>query len=124
MLASQGQSGKVGRMNAARPQLVVENPKASETEPANCRGAAKLREEVDFVLGQESKEIAEALAQSSKSGKIQSIQFMYGLAKEREKAGEADGARTFRSIATEWTNSPEWSGELESDPAGEEGDTD
>jgi hypothetical protein len=109
-------------MNAAKPQLVVNNPKTSETKSNAGRGASELREAVDIFLEQDSMEIAEALSKCSKSGKIQSIQFMYALAKEKEKAGESESARKFRSIATEWANSPEWKGDLEPETSAEEED--
>ncbi len=111
-------------MNALKPQLVVHNPKTTETKSKTSRGAAELREAVDIFLEHDALEVAEALSKSSKSGKIQSIQFMYALAKEKEKAGEGDNAGTFRSIATEWANSPEWKGDLEGETRAEEEDAD
>lgn len=111
-------------MNAAKPQLVVNNPKTSETESNAGRGASELREAIDIFLEHDSMEIAEALSKCSKSGKIESIKFMYALAREKEKAGEGDSARTFRSIATEWANSPEWTGDSEPETRTEEEDAD
>jgi hypothetical protein len=109
-------------MNAAKPMLVVSNQNASETKSNTGRGAAELREAVDIFLEHDSMEIAEALSKCSKSGKIQSIQFMYALAKEKEKAGESESAHKFRSIATEWANSPEWNGDAEAETQAEEED--
>ena len=111
-------------MNAAKPQLVVIDPKASEKKSHTGRGAAELHEAVDIYLEQDALEVAEALVKSSKSGKIESIKFMYGLAKEKEKAGDGDGARKIRSIATEWANSPEWNGDSEPETSVEEEDAD
>jgi hypothetical protein len=111
-------------MNVAKPMLVVSNQNASETKSNTRPGAAELREAVDIFLEHDSMEIAEALSKCSKSGKIQSIQFMYALAKEKEKAGESESAHKFRSIATEWANSPEWKGNLEPETSAEEEDTD
>lgn len=110
-------------MNAPKPLLVASNQNASETKSNTGRGAAELREAVDIVLEQDSMEIAEALSKCSKSGKIQSIQFMYALAREKEKAGESESARKFRSIAAEWANSPEWTGDLEPETSTGEEDT-
>lgn len=111
-------------MNAAKPQLVVNNPKTSEPKSNAGRGASELREAIDIFLELDSMEIAEALSKCSKGGKIESIKFMYALAREKEKAGEGESARKFRSIATEWANSPQWTGDSEPETSAEEEDVD
>ena len=40
-----------------------------------------------------------------------SAKFLYSLAQFAEAAGEGEGARKIRSMATEWANSPEWEGD-------------
>jgi hypothetical protein len=109
-------------MHAVRPKLVVSNQSTSETKVDTNRGASELREAVNLVLEQESLEIAEALGRNAKSGKIQSIQFMYAVAKEKEKAGEAAHAGEFSNAVLAWVNSPEWKGDSKRGEPGEEDD--
>jgi hypothetical protein len=109
-------------MNALRPRLVVSNQSTSETKVNSNRGASELREAVNLVLEQESMEIAEALGRNAKSGKIQSIQFMYAVAKDKEKAGEASHAGEFSSSVLAWVNSPEWKGDPQRREPGEKDD--
>jgi hypothetical protein len=103
-------SGKVGQMNAAKPRLVVLEKQASETRPKSRNGAAQMREAADMFMEQDCFEIAEVLSKNSKNGQIQSIKFMYELSEKKTQSGEGEGARKFRSFATEWANSPEWEG--------------
>jgi hypothetical protein len=88
------------------------------------RGAAKMREAADKIVGRDCKPIVEALSSNCKKGQTLSAKFLYGLAQLAEASGEADGARKIRSIATEWANSPEWTGDAQSETPAEEEDVD
>jgi hypothetical protein len=112
--------GKVGQMNAAKPKLVALK-KTSAPKPKRERGAAKMQEAADEILGRDCKPIIEALSSNGKKGQMQSTKFLYGLAQTAEASTEGEGgASKFRSIALEWANSPEWKGESEAEQADEE----
>lgn len=83
-----------------------------------------MREAADQIVGRDCKPIVEALASNCKKGQMLSAKFLYGLAQLAEASGEGDSARKFRSIATEWANSPEWRGDLEGERPPEEDDVD
>ncbi len=114
-------SGKVGQMNAAKPKLVDLNKKKKAPRPKGKRAAAQMREAADEIVCRDCKPIVEALSSKSKKGHIQSAKFLYGLAQTAEASAEGEGgAETFRSIALEWANSPEWKGETEAEITDEE----
>jgi hypothetical protein len=99
-------------MNAAKPKLVAMKKKATSVpKPKRKRGAAKMREAADKIVGRDCKPIVEALSSNCKKGQMPSAKFLYGLAQLAEASGEGDGARKIRSIAKEWANSPEWEGD-------------
>lgn len=83
-----------------------------------------MREAADKIVGRDCKPIVEALSSNCKKGQMLSAKFLYGLAQLAESSGEGDGARKFRSIATEWANSPEWKGDLEPETPTEVEDAD
>ncbi len=113
-------SGKVGQMKAAKPNLVALKKKKSAPAKRK-RGAVKMRETADEILGRDCKPIVEALSSNGKKGQMQSARFLYGLAQTAEASTEGEGgASKFRSIALEWANSPEWKGESETEKADEE----
>jgi hypothetical protein len=114
-------SGKVGQMNAVKPKLVAMKKKA--TVPRTKRGAAMMREAADEIVGRDCMPIIEALSSNSKKGQMLSVKFLYGLAQLAEAAGEGESASKFRSLATEWANSPEWKGDLEPETSAEDEDT-
>jgi hypothetical protein len=107
-------------MNAAKPKLVLLEKQASETKPKSKGGAAQMREAADMFMEQDCLEIAEALSKNSKNGQIQSIKFLYELSERNAQSGEGDGAHKFRSIATEWANSPEWKGDSSEEKSNED----
>lgn len=112
-------------MNAVKPKLVAMKKKATNVpKPKRKRGAAKMREAADKIVGRDCKPIVEALSSNCKKGQIFSAKFLYDLARLAEASGEGDSARKFRSIATEWANSPEWKGDLEGETPTEDGDAD
>lgn len=115
-----GLSGNGGQMSEAKRKLVVmDSPRKQETEqqPDRIGGASEMRVAADIVLQEKSLEIANALAQSSMDGHIQSARFLYELAEENEKLGPAEGARKLRSLADEWAAEPEWLAELREEDA-------
>jgi hypothetical protein len=107
----EGCPGLVGQMNATATKFAIVEKKASDPKPARTGGAAQMREAAELVVQKDCLEIAEALSQNSKSGQIQSAKFLYQLAQEKEKAGEGDGARKFRSMAAELANAAQWTGD-------------
>jgi len=109
-------------MNAVKPKLVAMKKKATSTKPKRKRGAAKMREAADKIVGRDCKPIVEALSSNCKKGQTPSARFLYGLAQMAEASGEGEGARKFRSIATEWANSPQWKDELEPETSAEDED--
>jgi len=111
-------------MNAVKPKLVAMKKKATSPKPKRKRGAAKMREAADKIVGRDCKPIVEALSSNCKKGQMLSAKFLYGLAQLAEASGEGESAGTFRSIATEWANSPEWKGDLEGETRAEEEDAD
>jgi hypothetical protein len=100
-------------MNAAKPKLVTMKKKASALKPKRKRGAAKMREAADKILGRDCKPIVEALSKNCQKGQSLSAKFLYGLAHSAEESTEGEGTRKFHSIALEWANSPEWKGDSE-----------
>ena len=70
-----------------------------------------MREAADKILGRDCKSIVEALSSNCKKGQMLSTRFLYDLAQFAEQQGEGEDAGIFRSIATEWANSPEWEGD-------------
>ncbi|HMG86451.1 MAG TPA: hypothetical protein VK574_11925 [Terracidiphilus sp.] len=112
-------------MNAVRPKLVaIEKKVTIVPKPKRKRGAAKMREAADKIVGRDCKPIVEALSSNCKKGQMLSAKFLYGLAQLAEASGEGESARKFRSIATEWANSPEWKSELEAETPAEEEEAD
>jgi hypothetical protein len=108
--------GKVEQMNATKPKLVViEKEETVAPEPERKRGAAKMREAADEIVGRDCKSVVEALSVNWMKGQTLSAKLLYGLAQLTEASGEGDGARKIRSIATEWANSPEWNDDLEAE---------
>jgi hypothetical protein len=100
-------------MNAAKVKLVAMKKKTSDPKPKRKRGAAKMREAADKIVGRDCKPILEALSSNGKKGQTLSAKFLYSLAQSAEASTEGEGARKFRSIALEWANSPEWKGDSE-----------
>ena len=111
-------------MNAVKPKLVAMKKKATAPKAKRKRGAAKMREAADKIVGRDCKPIVEALSSNCKKGQTLSAKFLYGLAQSAEASGEAEGARKIRSIATEWANSPEWQGDSDAESPAEEEDAD
>jgi hypothetical protein len=107
-------------MNAAKPKLVAMKKKTSVPKPKRKRGAAKLREAADRILGRDCKPIVEALSKNCKNGQTLSAKFLYGLAHSAEESTEGEGANKFRSIALEWANSPEWKGDSSEEKSNED----
>jgi hypothetical protein len=106
----EGSPGLARQMNATATKLAIVE-KASEPKLQRKGGAAQMREAADLIVQQDCLEIAEALSKSSKNGHIQSAKFLYELAQEKERAGEGDGARKFRSMAEELANAAQWTGD-------------
>ncbi len=79
-----------------------------------------MREAADKIVGRDCEPIVEALSSNCKKGETLSAKFLYGLARDNEKSGEGEGAREFRSVATEWANSPEWKGDPEEETPAED----
>lgn len=105
-----------GQMSIAKPKVVEiekkqEKKKTRTTAPKRKRGAAKMREAADKIIGRECKPIVEALAKNGKNGQIQSAKFLYQLSEGAEASSESDGARNLRSMALELANSPQWEGD-------------
>lgn len=110
-------------MNAAKPKIVAMKKKATNAPKAKRkRGAAKMREAADKIVGRDCKPIVEALSSNCKKGQMLSAKFLYGLAQLAEASGEGDSAHKMRSIATEWANSPEWNGDAVAETQAEEED--
>ena len=87
-------------MNAAKPKLVAIKKKATNVpKQKRKRGAAKMREAADKIVGRDCKPIVEALSSNGKKGQTLSAKFLYGLAQSAEASGEGEGARKIRSIA-------------------------
>ena|GEM_PF-5674353 len=106
-------SGNGGQMNAAKPKLVAisKKKKTGVAKPKRKRGAEKMREAADKIVGRDCKPIIEALSTNGKKGQTLSAKFLYSLAKSAEEAGEGESAQKFRSMATELANSPQWTGD-------------
>ena len=121
-------SGKVGQMNA-KPKLVEIEKKQRQTKKKAApkrtrkRGAQKMREAADKVIGRDSKQIAEALSKNGKKGQLQSIKFMYDLSERGAQSAEESGAQKMRSLAAELANAPEWMGEPATANRNDHGDT-
>jgi hypothetical protein len=100
-------------MNAAKPKLVAMTKKkaTSATKPKRKRGAAKMRDVADKIVGRDCKPIIEALSANGKKGQMPSAKFLYNLAHSAEEAAEGEGACKFRSMASELANSPQWTGD-------------
>jgi hypothetical protein len=82
----------------------------STTNSANS-GAAMMRQAADEVLRDRCMDIAFALANSSIDGHIQSSKFLYELADENQKLGPVEIVQQFHSVATDFANEPEWTGD-------------
>ena len=101
----------------AKPKLVElekkqrQSKKKAAPKRRKKRGAEKMREAADKVMGRDSKKIAEALSQNGKNGQLPSIKFIYELSEQGAKAQEQSGAQKMRSLAAELANAPEWTGE-------------
>jgi hypothetical protein len=118
--------GMVRQMSAAKTKLVVMDQKKKKTtgkKPRRKKGAAKMREAADKVVGRDCKPIVEALSANGQKGQMQSAKFLYGLAQSLEEAGEGEGARQFRSVATELAMAPEWNGDAAKPDRSDEEDT-
>jgi hypothetical protein len=116
-------SGKAGHMNVAKPKVVAMKGKAARAPRAKRkRGAAKMREAADKIVGRDCKPIIEALSSNGQKGQTLSAKFLYGLAQSAEESAEADGANKFRKVALAWANSPEWGGNSNAEEPGEETD--
>ena len=105
-----------GQMSIAKPKVVEIEKKPSKKKmrtaaPKQKRGAAKMREAADKIIGRECKPIVEALAKNGKNGQIQSAKFLYQLSEGAEASSDGDDARNFRSMATELANAPQWQGD-------------
>lgn len=104
---------KVGQMKAtARNHVARAKTKTSAPKRKRKLGAAKMREAADKVVSRDCEAIAEALSTNGKNGQSKSAEFLYELARFNEQSQkDGEGARTFRSMAMELANSPEWKGD-------------
>ncbi len=107
-------------MSEAKQKLVaIDSPRKQpdEQQSGGRRGANEMRVAADIILQLKSLEIADALAQSSLDGHIQSARFLYELAGELEKLAPVEGAHRLRSLASEWAAEPDWLAELREEDA-------
>jgi hypothetical protein len=100
-----------------RPAADALRVKKTEKPKRARSGAKNLRAEADRVLQLDGKSIAEALAEESKKGHIQSAKFLYDLADENCKLGAVEMIRTARSLAMQWTTEPLWAREVDEETA-------
>jgi hypothetical protein len=100
-------------MSAAGKKLIVldKNKAASSKKKQPRTGAAKMRKAADDAVGRDCEPIVKALAENGKKGQTLSARFLYGLAHDAEELGEGESAQTFRGMALELANSPEWKGD-------------
>ena len=115
---SEGCPGKLEIMDVVKPKVVAMKGKAARAPKAKRkRGAAKMREAADKIVGRDCKPILEALSSNGQKGQTLSAKFLYGLAQSAEDSGEADGANKFRKAALAWANSQ--SGDSNAEEPGE-----
>jgi hypothetical protein len=108
-------------MDVVKPKVVAMKGKAARVPKAKRkRGAAKMREAADKIVGRDCKPILEALSSNGQKGQTLSAKFLYGLAQSAEDSDEADGASKFRKVALAWANSQ--SGDSNAEEPGEETD--
>jgi hypothetical protein len=94
-----------------------ENDPAAKNEPQaddstrkpSAKGAREMRLAADKVLKEKCKAIADALADSSLKGHIQSARFLYFLAAKHHESEAAEAVETLHSLALELVQQPEWS---------------
>lgn len=107
-------------MNATKEKLIVLDKKTTGTtksktkakpKPKRKAGAEKMREAADKIVGRDCKDLIEALSTNGQNGQMLSAKFLYGLAEKAEEAGEGKSAGTFRSMAQELADAPEWKGD-------------
>ena len=100
-------------MSAAEKKLIVLDKKkpTSSKKKKPKTGAAKMRKAADDAVGRDCEPIVNALAENGKKGQMLSAKFLYGLAHDAEELGEGESAQTFRSMAFELANLPEWKGD-------------
>ena len=109
-------------MSAAGNKLIVldTNKAASSKKKKSKTGAAKMRKAADDAVGLHCEPIVNALAENGKKGQMLSAKFLYGLAHDAEELGEGENAQTFRRLALELADSPEWKGDdIEDDSVAE-----
>lgn len=70
-----------------------------------------LRRAANCVLQEQGVEIATALGNSSKEGKIPAIKLLYELAMGHQEPENAEEAGQFRSLADELAADPPWPGQ-------------
>jgi hypothetical protein len=101
-------------MKALQPKRIKSQQKGSTIKARCRRGADKLRDAADKVIGRDSKAIAEALSANGKKGMLGSIKLLFELS-EGSKSEEQDDAAKIRSMATELASAPQWTGSLPSE---------
>lgn len=103
-------------MNALKPKLVESKKKSTNRKKAPAkRGAQKMREAADKIIGRDSKKIAQALSRNGQKGQLPSIKFMYELSETGAASDDHEDAQKIRSMALELASAPEWSGPVPSE---------
>lgn len=103
-------------MKALKPRLVESKKKnTSRKKTAAKRGAQKMREAADKIIGRDSRKIAQALSRNGQKGQLPSIKFMYELSEAGVATDDQDDARKIRSMALELASAPQWTGPLPSE---------
>lgn len=100
-------------MKATKGKLVVLDEKkktnAEKPKPKRKSAVANPRGITDGVAAGDRKPVVDALMTRG-NGKTLRARFLYELAQTAEGTGEGQNARQFRSMASEWANSPKWKG--------------
>lgn len=98
-------------MSAREKKLVLNKKKTNGRKKKPKSGAAKMRSAADKAMGQACKRIVESLAEKGQTGETPSAEILYELAHEAEELAEGEGAGSFRNMALELANLPEWKGD-------------
>jgi hypothetical protein len=92
-------------------RLATQADQATTTAETKRQGARELCQAADMILDEDCLEIAKALSKSGKEGHLQSIKFLYELAKSANESDHDDDDSRSSRQARELAAEPQWQDE-------------
>jgi hypothetical protein len=105
-------------MTDEQPKMTMLENSPTKTDQSKRKGASEMCKAANMILDRDCLQIAEALSKSGIGGHLQSIKFLYELAKVAKEPDDGGGDSEFRRQALEWAAEPEWQDEDQEEDEG------